>query len=398
MPNQTGRYLVLLRNADGFNDLAARLGLKMARSGDYTCGAVRTEDITSDTAMLFDQLRVAVVTSEPGRIELLHSIAARDHSILAIEPERSLYAREGCPALQKAKERPAEIGGAGSFDESRFTWGLQATNVSNSRFSGNGVRVAVLDTGLDFEHPDFVLRSITAHSFVPGQPAQDLSGHGTHCAGVACGSRTPMLPPRYGVAYGAHIFAGKVLDDGGGGVDSHILAAINWAVANQCRVVSLSFGIPAGPDEGYSLVWEGAARRALFAGTLLIAAAGNESKRSAGSLAPVGSPANCPSVLAVAAVDSQLAMADFSSGGESSRGRNIAAPGADVRSSWPMPTRCRTISGASMAAPHVAGIAALHLEADPGMTGRQLQARLLQTARPLNPASANTGAKLVQAP
>ena len=120
-------------------------------------------------------------------------------------------------------------------------------------------------------------------------------------------------------------------------------------------------------------MFERVARRAQEQGTLIIAAAGNESQRP-GIINPVGHPANCPSIMAVAAMDVQGAIARFSNRGINPDGGqvDIAGPGVDVHSSWPMPTRYRRISGTSMATPHVAGIAALYAEADPTARGAAL--------------------------
>jgi subtilisin len=288
---------------------------------------------------------------------------------------------------------------AAAFDESELTWGLQATKAAASQFSGKGVRVAVLDTGLDLGHPDFVGRQVVAKSFVPNQEVHDGHGHGTHCIGTACGPRQPGQLPRYGVAFDAEIFAGKVLSDQGGGADGGILAGINWALTNGCPLISMSLGAPVLPGQGFSRIFEQVARRGLAAGTLIIAAAGNESERP-GFISPVGHPANCPSITAVAALDTQLRVAPFSNGGLNPQGGQVdlAGPGVRVRSSWPRPTLYHAISGTSMATPHVTGIAALLAEANPETRGRALANLLVQSARRLTLPARDVGAGLVQAP
>jgi subtilisin family serine protease len=141
------------------------------------------------------------------------------------------------------------------------------------------------------------------------------------------------------------------------------------------------------------------AQRALKRGTLIVAAAGNESRRDTGVINPVGRPANSPSIMAVGALDSDLNIAYFSNRGINPQGGqvDIAGPGVNIYSSWPMPTQYRTISGTSMATPHVAGIAALHAEAS-GLRGQELWNLLVKTARRLTLASEDVGAGLVQAP
>ena len=339
MAETTGRYLVLL--PEGATAL-------------------------SGAAEVFPTLGVAVLDEEPRGLVL-------NTDYLAIEPERVVYAIQ---------------------DESQATWGLQATAVVSSSYTGAGIRVAVLDTGFDLEHPDFEGRAITSRSFVPGQAVHDGNGHGTHCIGTACGPANVV--PRYGIASGAEIFAGKVLSNAGSGGDAQILGGIDWAVANGCAVASMSLGAAVAVGTDYSTVFETAAQRAAAAGTLIVAAAGNN-----GPDQPVNHPANCPSIMAVAAVDSNLVVADFSARGLDPDGGAIdfAGPGVDVYSSVPMPERYDRFNGTSMATPHAAGIAALHAEADPGTRGLALGERLKQTAKPLPgvPAS-DAGAGLVQAP
>jgi subtilisin family serine protease len=130
-----------------------------------------------------------------------------------------------------------------------------------------------------------------------------------------------------------------------------------------------------------------------------VAAAGNESNRPV-SIRPVGHPANCPSILAVAALDTNLAVASFSNRGLNPDGGqiDIAGPGVEVYSSWPMPGRYRTLSGTSMATPHAAGVAALLAEANPGARGAALARLLIATARRLDAPSSDVGAGIVQAP
>jgi len=159
---------------------------------------------------------------------------------------------------------------------------------------------------------------------------------------------------------------GKVLSDAGSGPDSAILAGINWAIAQGCRVISMSLSSP--PSQSF-VAYERAAKAALRT-TAIIAAAGNESNRRAGLFKPVGPPANANSIMAVAAVDSNLRVANFSNRGSIAGGGiiDIAGPGVDVYSAAPG-GRYQRMSGTSMATPHVAGIAALVAQARPGWSG-----------------------------
>lgn len=429
----TGRYLVLFREGAGaasIRNFGKAAGVAMASASDFKEGAPELSKLASDEGVIFPDLGVAVVNSPPEQIQSV--AAAADSDILAIEPERIVYAFDDLPAWSAATLQPAavatgfpidyfrgyrdavnhlydKLAGTGGelaaegvtplVSETEFTWGLQATKVPASRFTGKGIRVAVLDTGLDLGHPDFAGRRVTSRSFVQGQAVQDGNGHGTHCIGTSCGPKRPGTLPRYGVAFEADIFAGKVLSNQGSGGDAGILAGIQWAVTNRCAIVSMSLGARVMPGQSFSQVFEQAASRALAAGTLIIAAAGNESRRPQ-TVAPVAHPANCPSIMAVAALDSAFRVAPFSNQGINPQGGqiDIAGPGVDVRSSWPRPTLYNTISGTSMATPHVAGIAALWAQSNAAFRGRALMSVLTQSARRLNLSARDVGAGLVQAP
>lgn len=189
---------------------------------------------------------------------------------------------------------------------------------------------------------------------------------------------------------------GKVLSNQGSGSDTSILAGMNWAIANGCRVISMSLGADV---RTVSAAYEAVGRRALAAGTLIVAAAGNNARRSLGNTGFVGIPANSPSIMAVGAVDSRLRIAEFSARSNPVVGGqvDIAAPGVAVYSSWPMPQRYHTISGTSMATPHVAGIAALWSQST-GATGPTLWSALVRAATRLRLPSVDVGAGLAQAP
>jgi subtilisin len=444
----TGKYLVLLKpgaTEEGMRMLSNHVGVRVTSAAEYEGSAVPGEALAGSEAILFDRLGVALVSTPPDQTALIASAMGESGSpVLAVEEERIVYAISedsmsgelhlppGIPAgalTQSGVAVPPQLadylrgyqdavnalvgqileGKAAAADGPTFvagpsveleaTWGLQATGALTSRYTGKGVRVAVLDTGMDLGHPDFVGRAITAQSFVPRQAVQDRHGHGTHCIGTACGSLRPGQLPRYGVAYEAEIYVAKVLSNQGSGTDSGILAGIEWAIANRCAVISMSLGARVQVGQTFSRIFETVAQRALAAGSLIIAAAGNESQRPS-VIAPVGHPANCPSILSVGAVDPQLGVAIFSCGGLNPQGGqvDIAGPGVAVRSSWPRPTLYRTISGTSMATPHVAGIAALHAEANPDMRGGSLGWLLLQSSRRLGLSTRDIGVGLVQAP
>ncbi len=423
-PQFTGRYLVVL--AEGGERAAQKAvakaaGLKnVASAADFRSSEMSLESVAGADGLVLPEIGVMVVAGERGRAATMEAMEVE--GVEAREPEQVCYAtsllserpeivsnldyvrgfRDGVSELAERI-----LGGSGeassdatvqAWGEALLTWGLQATRVPTSRLTGRGVRVAVLDTGMDLRHPDFAQRKITSRSFVLGQTVQDGNGHGTHCIGTSCGPKVPGQQPRYAIGFEADIFAGKVLSNSGSGGDASILAGINWAVANRCQVISMSLGAPVPVGAPFSPVYEVVGRRALAAGTLIIAAAGNESNRP-GVVNPVGRPANSPSIMAVAALNDALGIAPFSNGGLNQTGGqvDIAGPGVNIHSSYPMPTRYRRLSGTSMATPHVAGCAALHSQAT-GARGSALWQVLTSTARRLALASRDVGSGLVQAP
>ena len=207
---------------------------------------------------------------------------------------------------------------------------------------------------------------------------QDLHGHGTHCIGTATGPKAPAGDtPRYGIAYRAQIFVGKVLTNSGSGTTASVLAGMNWAIANRCAVISMSLGSQAPVQAAYTAA--GAA--ALRTGCLIIAAAGQCRRRNgiAGELADdhVGRVAR----------SQPDAVVSFSNFGKI----EIAAPGRDVFSSVPRPTRYGTKSGTSMATPHVAGCAALWAQTSPSLRGQALWKKLQVTASRSPPAVSRRG-------
>jgi subtilisin len=289
---------------------------------------------------------------------------------------------------------------ATAADDATRTWGVARIGADASDFTGKGIRIAVLDTGFDLKHPDFDDRTIVHKSFVPGEDIMDAQGHGTHCIGIAAGPSAGTNRPRYGIATGAEIHVGKVLNNKGFGTETDILAGMEWAINEQCHVISMSLGRPTQKGEKPSLAYERLGKMALDSGCLIVAAAGNESSREFGFVAPVGAPANSPSILAVAAIDASDGIAEFSSGGVNTNGGevDIAAPGVAIFSSFPRPRLYETLTGTSMACPHVAGIAALWAESDPALRGKALWDALTGNAEAMTHPALDVGAGLVRAP
>jgi subtilisin len=344
--------------------------------------------------------RIALPQTSPNatgdRPMTLHEVAAyaRGHRDMA---ERILML-----VLSHLSDSRRQLGSPGR------SWCLDMIGLGASmdQLTGQGTKVAVLDTGIALDHPDVRGRlglvegepndrGATAVSFVEGESVQDGNGHGSHCAGVVGGPRSPQAGPRYGVAPDVSLLVGKVLSNDGSGWDDDIIDAIVWAADRGARIVSLSLGSERAAGQEFSAAYEQVAARLLQEepGVLLVAAAGNESDRPH-RIAPVGNPAACPSILSVAAVDRHAQIAAFSCGQRDSVGDvNLSAPGVDVRSS--VPGGYESFSGTSMATPHVAGIAALALQLNPNLSATQLWRHLEGRARQTQPTS-DFGAGIAQ--
>lgn len=308
------------------------------------------------------------------------------------------------------------------------TWGVTAVGADTSPFTGSGVVVAVLDTGIDATHPAFTGVTLVQEDFT-GEGNGDQHGHGTHCAGTIFGR--PLGGTRIGVAPGVtRALVGKVIGTQGGSSES-IVRAIQWAADKGAHVISMSLGmdfpglVAQLQGEGYppelatSLALEGyRANVQLFErlaslvralggfqqATVTVAAAGNESQRDVNPdfEIAVSPPAVAEGVISVAALGQTpqgLKVADFSN-----TGANLSGPGVGVFSAWKN-GGTRTISGTSMATPHVAGAAALWAENIMTMgplTGLQLTSRLIASATFAGLAPGfdptDVGAGLVRAP
>lgn len=252
--------------------------------------------------------------------------------------------------------------------------------------TGAGVTIAVLDTGYDADHPDLAGRVDAAKDFTGSGDVADRNGHGTHVASIAAGSGAAAGGRRRGVAPGAHLAVGKVLDDEGAGSEDAILAGMQWAVAEAgAKVVNMSLG--SRPSDGTDLVSQSVNQLSAQYGALFVVAAGNR-----GPNAPVDSPASADAALAVASVSKSDKVSAFSSAGprlgDGAAKPEIAAPGGGIvaaRATGTVPDVAGeadyvALSGTSMAAPHVAGAAALMAARHPDWSAAELKASLVASA------------------
>jgi subtilisin len=415
----TGKQLVKIdSNASHktISSYARNASLRLASFGDYGKG---NEDYTKAfedaDGIVFEGFRVAIVNeNREKQVSMLTGSSRSKNMFTYSEPERFVYALDanaekysrdfttavGVPGTPARKRRSSKTQRGSFRDDASASWGIHAANILNSKYTGKGINIAILDTGFNLNHPDFTGRVVNSRSFISGQEVDDKNGHGSHCTGISAGNINKATNRRYGVAKEANIFIGKVLSDAGSGSDSGILAGLEWAITNNCKVISMSLGAPVAPGEPYSNIYNDIAKKAMTKGTLIIAAAGNESRRDLGVINPVGHPANCPSIMAVAALDKDLNVAYFSCGGINIDGGqvDIAAPGVDIYSSWKSPSNYNIISGTSMATPYVAGIAALFREAYPRASASDVWMYLTQNAIRLELNSSDVGAGLVHPP
>jgi subtilisin family serine protease len=405
--------------------LSNSVGLKSLNAAS-AAGGESVAALGSSEGLYLPNLGVIIMRGDLNQAQNLVSIAgAEDNDVLLVTPERKFYAineggfgddyllgyRDGVGQLVDKLLNKGGTGQPGPMPtpppaeaagNQPFTYGVVLTGASTSSFSGDGARVAILDTGIDLNHPDFygpgIIRRVKETASFVGGTVMDAHGHGTHCAGTACGPRTSQAPlaTRYGVAYEADLYIGKVLADNGGSVGSSVVLGMDWAAGKQCHVISMSLG--SGSSQVYQ-EFEIYGGRALAKGCLVVAAAGNNASRPL-NVGFVESPANCRTVLAVGGIDRNSSMYVQSGRSNTVSGGyvDVAAPGVQVYSSMPVARGSYGfMTGTSMSTPHVAGIAALwHQKTQ--QTGAALALALHQNAKSLSLNSLDVGKGLVQAP
>ncbi|MER7762349.1 S8 family serine peptidase [Streptomyces sp. NPDC097619] len=257
-------------------------------------------------------------------------------------------------------------------------------------YDGKGTKVAVLDTGTDLGHPDLKGRVTAAENFTDSDTADDRQGHGTHTISTVGGSGAASGGAKKGVAPGAALLSGKVLDDAGYGLDSWIIAGMEWAAGQGADVVSMSLGDPSRTSCDDPLA--AALEKLSQDGPLFVVAAGNTGPGPR----TVSSPGCAPSALTVGAVDRDDSTAVFSSRGPAGDAHTlkpeIAAPGVDISAAAAGGRGVyayQAMSGTSMATPHVAGAAALVKQAHPAWPASRVKAALVGSAQTRIPGDAH---------
>ncbi len=285
----------------------------------------------------FDIGNIAVVEVQSDRVEEVASAAGVEQ--VAAEKEYVALLADRIPAF--------------SIDTAAWA----------SNITGKGVKIAILDTGVG---PNDKITVAEGASFVEGEDAADQNGHGTHVAGIA-----------QGVAKDSAIYNAKVLNKAGAGITSQIIAGINWAVEQDADVISMSFG---GMFTELDGPLASAVKEAINNGVVFVVAAGN-CKTGCGGFYGVTTPGNVKEVITIGAVDDDNVVASFSSGDtfDGYIKPDVVAPGKDITSAW-LNNGEKTLSGTSMSAPFAAGIAALLLEKEPGLTNELVKQRLESTS------------------
>ncbi len=265
---------------------------------------------------------------------------------------------------------------------------IGAPTVWQAGVTGKGIKVGIVDTGIDPNHPDFAGR-IAQMTDYTGQGPNDNHGHGTHVAGIIGGSGAASGGKYKGVAPECSYYTAKVLRGDGSGNTSDVMAGVEWAVQQGVQVINLSLGSDGACDGTDAL--SATCDAAMDKGVVVCVAAGNAGPGAS----TVGSPGCAKKVITIGATSKTDDMASFSSRGPTSDNRvkpDLCFPGVNIHScrasgtsmGTPIDTYYTTASGTSMATPHAAGACALLLQAKPGLSPQQVKEILMNTAKNLN--------------
>jgi subtilisin family serine protease len=268
---------------------------------------------------------------------------------------------------------------------------IGAPSAWEAGYDGEGVTIAILDSGIDTSHPDLAGgRVVAERNFTEDEGTVDRYGHGTHVASIAAGTGARSGGTHTGVAPAAGLINARVLDDWGTGGVSQTIEGMEWAVAQGADIINMSLGVDDFP--GLDPMEEAINRLSADSGVLFVNSAGNDGHAGAGT---VGSPGSADAALTVGSVDKSGALAESSSRGprvgDGALKPDLTAPGVEIvaaqsaerRIGRPAAAGYMGLSGTSMAAPHVAGAAALLKQRHPEWTGEQIKAALVASTTDL---------------
>ncbi|MFE3369132.1 S8 family peptidase [Streptomyces sp. NPDC059173] len=322
-----------------------------------------------DSAAKSDSAKGKALAKKYGAsIERTYRAALNGYAVEATAAEAKKFAAD--PAVASVSQNRTFT--VSATQNNPPSWGLDRIDQRNlpldQRYTypdkaGEGVTAYVIDTGVRISHNDFGGRAFNGYDAVDNDNvAQDGHGHGTHVAGTVAGSA-------YGVAKKAKIVGVRVLNNQGSGTTAQVVAGIDWVTANAQKPAVANMSLGGGADS----VLDAAVQRSIDSGITYAVAAGNESTN-----ASTKSPARVADAITVGSTTSSDARSSFSNYGSVV---DIFAPGSSITSAWnSSDSATNTISGTSMASPHVAGAAALYLADNPGSSPAQVSSGLVAAA------------------
>ena len=335
-------------------------------------------DVHSDRGVAIGSLAHQLAGNHQGRVKhvLRHALTG---AILELASEKQAERLAEHPAVRLVEENGVVHASA---TQSNPTWGLDRIDQRDLPLSASytydttasNVNAYIIDTGILTTHTQFGGRAVHGIDTVDNDSnATDCNGHGTHVAGTVGGST-------YGVAKAVRLVAVRVLNCSGSGTDAGVIAGVDWVTANHVKpaVANMSLG------GGASTALDNAVQNSINAGITYALAAGNENQNACNT-----SPARVAAAITVGSTTSSDARSSFSNYGSC---LDIFAPGSSITSAWYTSTSAtNTISGTSMASPHVAGVAALYLAANPSATPSAVASALTSNATTGKVTSAGTG-------
>jgi serine protease len=362
IPNQ---YIVVFKD-----ELVIKQAKSLVMKSNYSMEEAKQKVIT--------ELSIDLATKALGSLERTYTSALSGFVLKSTSKNKvELLAKDNRVAFIEA-DQMVSIGAT----QNNATWGLdridQASLPLNSTYvydqNGTGVNAYVVDTGVRSSHTQFGGRASSGYTAInDGNGTNDCNGHGTHVAGTV-GSST------YGVAKNVNLIAVRVLDCAGSGSNSGVLAGIDWVKANHVKpaVANMSLG------GGTSTALDNAVNATVAAGVTMVVAAGNDNSNACSY-----SPARAANAITVGSTSSNDRRSSFSNYGNC---LDIYAPGSSITSTWSTSNSAtNTISGTSMAAPHVAGVAALYLDDNPNASPSQVQSAIESAAIANKVSDAKTG-------